>query len=78
MTLSALGRIGGFVADNAMVYGELGGGVAAARAFMQSAQASKWRWPSSSACAVTCRVSDVFGGTPSVAKATVGLLWHIN
>lgn len=74
----ALGRIGGFVSDNAMIYGDLGAGVlngAPAYAFGGGVE-----------LAMNDQLSvrgdlqglGLFGGTPSVAKATVGLLWHLN
>jgi len=74
----ALGRIGGFVSDNAMVYGDLGAGVvngAGAYAFGGGVE-----------LAMTDQLSvrgdvqglGLFGAGPTIAKATVGLLWHVN
>ena len=73
----ALGRIGGFVSDNTMIYADLGGGSldgSAAYAFGGGIE-----------MAVTDAMSvrgdiqgiGVWGATPSVGKATVGLLFHI-
>lgn len=74
----ALGRVGGFLSDNAMVYGDLGVGL------LNSAPA--YAFGGGVELAMTDNLSvrgdlqglGVFGGTPSVAKATVGLLFHIN
>jgi outer membrane immunogenic protein len=74
----ALGRIGGFVSDNAMLYGDLGAGVLNG--------APVYAFGGGVELGMTDQVSirgdlqglGVFGGAPSVAKGTVGLLWHIN
>ena len=74
----ALGRIGGFVSDNAMLYGDLGAGVLNG--------APVYAFGGGVELGLTDQISvrgdlqglGVFGGTPSVAKATAGLLWHIN
>jgi len=75
--LLGLGKIGGFVSDNAMLYGDLGGGVlngAGAYAFGGGVEFG-----------LTSQVSlrgDVqgigaWGAAPTVGKATVGLLFHM-
>ena len=74
----ALGRVGGFVSDNAMVYGELGAGftntdpVYALGAGVELAVAEQ--------LSVRGELQGLgaFGAMPSVGKATVGLLWHLN
>jgi outer membrane immunogenic protein len=74
----ALGRIGGFVSDNAMLYGDLGAG------FLNGAPV--YAFGGGVELGLTDQISvrgelqglGVFGGAPSVAKATAGLLWHIN
>ncbi|MEO7221972.1 MAG: hypothetical protein ABIY37_05815 [Devosia sp.] len=74
----ALGRIGGFVSDNAMIYGDLGAGVLNG--------APVYAFGGGVELAMTDQLSvrgdlqglGLFGGTPSIAKATVGLLFHIN
>jgi outer membrane immunogenic protein len=74
----ALGRLGGFVSDNAMIYGDLGAGVLNG--------APVYAFGGGVELAMTEQLSvrgdlqglGVFGGTPSVAKATVGLLFHVN
>jgi outer membrane immunogenic protein len=74
----ALGRIGGFVSDNAMLYGDLGAGLLNG--------APVYAFGGGVELGVSEQISlrgdlqglGVFGATPSVAKATVGVLWHIN
>lgn len=74
----ALGRVGGFVSDNMMVYGELGAGftnttpVYALGAGVEMAVADQ--------LSVRGELQGLgaFGAMPSVGKATVGLLWHLN
>lgn len=74
----ALGRVGGFVSDNAMIYADLGAGVLNG--------APVYAFGGGVELAMTDQLSvrgdlqgiGLFGATPSVAKATVGLLFHIN
>jgi outer membrane immunogenic protein len=74
----ALGRLGGFISDNAMLYGDLGAGVLNG--------APVYAFGGGVELAMTEQLSvrgdlqglGLFGGTPSVAKATVGLLFHVN
>lgn len=74
----ALGRIGGFVSDNTMIYADLGAGILNG--------ATVYAFGGGVEMGVTEQVSvrgDIqgigfFGGAPSVAKATVGVLFHIN
>lgn len=74
----ALGRIGGFVSDNAMLYGDLGLGLlngSGAYAFGGGVELG-----------LTNQISvrgdlqgiGVWSATPSVGKATVGLIFHMN
>ena len=60
----ALGRVGGFVADNTMLYGDLGVGSKGGARSMPWAAAPKWRSPTSSAFAATSRVMGSFGAFP--------------
>jgi outer membrane immunogenic protein len=74
----ALGRIGGFVSDNTMLYGDLGAG------FLNNTAA--YALGGGAEMALTDQLSlrgdlqfiGPFGGLPSTAKATAGLLWHLN
>jgi outer membrane immunogenic protein len=74
----ALGRVGGFVSENAMLYGELGAG------FINATPS--YAFGAGVELAVADQLSvrgelqglGSFGAMPSAAKATVGLLWHVN
>ena len=74
----ALGRVGGFVSENAMVYGDLGAGVLNGT--------TVYAFGGGVELAMTDQISvrgdlqglGAFGAMPSVGKATVGLLWHLN
>jgi outer membrane immunogenic protein len=74
----ALARIGGFVSDNTMLYGDLGAG------FLNNTAA--YALGGGAEMALTDQLSlrgdlqfiGPFGGLPSTAKATAGLLWHLN
>lgn len=74
----ALGRVGGFIADNTMLYGDLGGGAvngAAAYAFgggLETAMTDQM--------AIRGDIQGIgaWGAAPSVGKATVGLIFHMN
>src|SRR3569833_1460861 len=74
----ALGRIGGFVSDNTMLYGDVGAGF--------KNNVAQYAIGGGAEMALTDQLSlrgdlqfiGPFGGLPSTAKATAGLLWHLN
>jgi outer membrane immunogenic protein len=74
----ALGRIGGFVSDNAMLYGDLGAG------FVNASPA--YAFGGGVELGLTSQISvrgdlqgiGAWGAAPSVGRATVGLLFHMN
>jgi outer membrane immunogenic protein len=73
-----LARVGGFVSDNAMIYGDVGAGIvngAAAYAFGGGVELAM-----TDTLSVRGDVQGLgaFGGLPSGAKATAGLLFHLN
>ena len=74
----ALGRVGGFISDNAMLYGDLGAG------FVNNTPVYAFGGGVELALADQLSVRGElqglggFGAAPSVGKATVGLLWHLN
>lgn len=74
----ALGRIGGFVADNAMIYGDLGAGVLNGTPVYALGAGVELAMTDQISVRGDLQGLGTFGATPSVAKATVGLLWHIN
>jgi outer membrane immunogenic protein len=73
-----LARVGGFLADNTMIYGDVGAGL------MNGAPV--YAFGGGVELALTDQLSargdlqgiGAFGGVPTMAKATAGLLWHIN
>jgi outer membrane immunogenic protein len=74
----ALGRIGGFVSDNAMIYADLGAGVLNGAPVYALGGGVELAMTDQLSVRGDLQGLGAFGGTPSVAKATVGLLWHIN
>ena len=74
----ALGRVGGFLSDNTMVYGDLGAGLLNGSAVYAFGGGVEMAMTDSLSVRGDVQGIGLFGGTPSVAKATVGLLWHLN
>jgi outer membrane immunogenic protein len=74
----ALGRIGGFVSDNTMVYGELGGGFVNATPAYALGVGVEMAMTDQLSVRGELQGLGAFGAAPSTAKATVGLLWHVN
>ncbi len=74
----ALGRIGGFVADNAMLYGDLGAGVLSGTPVYAFGGGVEMAMTDQLSVRGDLQGVGAFGGAPSAAKATVGLLWHLN
>ncbi|MEO6179376.1 MAG: hypothetical protein ABIP15_06365 [Devosia sp.] len=74
----ALGRVGAFVSDNTMIYGDLGAGFTNA--------ATVYAFGGGVEMAMTNQISvrgelmglGAFGALPSAGKATVGVLFHLN
>lgn len=74
----ALGRVGGFVADNAMVYGDLGAGFLSGTAVYAFGGGVEMAMTDQISVRGELQGIGAFGAMPSVGKATVGLLWHMN
>jgi len=74
----ALGRLGGFLAENAMVYGTLGAGVLSGSAVYAFGAGVEMAMTDSLSVRGELQGLGGFGAMPSVGKATVGLLWHID
>ena len=74
----ALGRVGGFVSDNAMLYGDLGVGVVNSTAVYALGGGVEFGLTDSLGVRGDLQGIGNFGAFPSVAKATVGLLWHMD
>ena len=74
----ALGRVGGFVADNAMVYGDLGAGILNGTTVYAFGGGVELALADQVSVRGDLQGLGAFGAMPSVGKATVGLLWHLN
>ncbi len=74
----ALGRVGGFISDNTMLYGDLGAGLVGGTAVYALGGGVEMGLTDSLAVRGDLQGLGAWGAGPSVAKATVGLIWHIN
>jgi outer membrane immunogenic protein len=74
----ALGRVGAFLADNTMIYGELGAGVADSNFVYALGAGVEMAMTDQLAVRGELQGLGAWGAGPSVGKATVGLIWHIN
>jgi outer membrane immunogenic protein len=74
----ALGRVGGFVSDNAMLYGDLGAGVLNGTPVYAFGAGVELAMTEQISVRGELQGLGNFGAMPSTGKATVGLLWHIN
>jgi outer membrane immunogenic protein len=74
----ALGRLGGFLSENTMIYGELGVGLTNTAPVYALGIGAEMALASQLSVRGELQGLGAFGGGPSTAKATVGLLWHLN
>ena len=74
----ALGRLGGFVSDNAMLYADLGGGLLNGTGVYALGAGVELGLTDQISVRGELQGLGTFGAAPSVGKATMGLLWHIN
>ncbi|MEP7240724.1 MAG: hypothetical protein ABI697_07555 [Devosia sp.] len=74
----ALGRIGGFLSDNTMIYGELGAGFANSGAVYAIGGGVETALTDKLSVRGELQGLGSFGSSPSLGKATVGLMWHMN
>ena len=74
----ALGRIGGFVSDNTMLYGDLGAGVVNGAAVYAFGAGVELGLAEQVSVRGELQGLGNFGASPSIGKATVGLLFHLN
>jgi outer membrane immunogenic protein len=74
----ALGRIGGFVSDNTMIYADLGAGLLNGSAVYAFGGGVELAMTEQLSVRGDIQGLGAFGGAPSTAKATVGLLFHVN
>jgi outer membrane immunogenic protein len=74
----ALGRLGGFLSENTMIYGELGVGVTNVSPVYALGIGAEMALAGQLSVRGEVQGLGAFGAAPSTAKATVGLLWHLN
>lgn len=74
----ALGRVGGFVADNTMLYGDLGAGFKGGTAVYALGGGAEMAVTDQLSVRGDLQALGGFGAFPATAKATVGLIWHMN
>ncbi|MEQ1901723.1 MAG: hypothetical protein ABL866_13450 [Devosia sp.] len=73
-----LGRVGGFIDDNTMIYGELGAGVVGSSAVYAIGGGVEMALADQLSVRGELQGLGAFGSMPSVGKATAGLIWHLN
>ncbi|HWA20023.1 MAG TPA: hypothetical protein VG757_13605 [Devosia sp.] len=73
-----LGRIGGFVGDNTLAYVSAGGGLAGGSAVYAIGGGLEMAMTDQLSIRGEVQGLGTWGSTPSVGKANVGLLWHLN
>lgn len=74
----ALGRVGGFVSDNTMIYADLGAGLLNGTAVYAFGGGLELAMTEQLSVRGDLQGIGAFGGGPTTAKATVGLLFHVN
>jgi outer membrane immunogenic protein len=74
----ALGRVGGFVADNTMLYGDIGAGFKGGVASYAFGGGAEMALTDQLGLRGDLQIIGGFGAWPSTGKATVGLMWHLN
>jgi outer membrane immunogenic protein len=74
----ALGRVGGFISDNTLLYGDIGGGFVDGSGVYAFGGGVEMGLTDQMSVRGDLQGIGNFGAFPTVAKATVGLLWHIN
>jgi outer membrane immunogenic protein len=73
-----LARVGGFVSDNTMVYGDVGAGLVNGTAVYAFGGGVELALTDQLSARGDLQGIGAFGTLPSTAKGTAGLLWHIN
>ncbi len=74
----ALGRVGGFLSENTMIYGQLGAGITNVSPVYVVGLGAEMALTGQLGARAEVQGLGGFGAMPSTAKATVGLLWHLN
>ncbi|RYE07947.1 MAG: hypothetical protein EOP22_15535 [Hyphomicrobiales bacterium] len=74
----ALGRVGGFLNDNTMLYADLGAGFLGGTGVYALGGGAEMGLTGNLGLRGDMQVLGAWGGGPNTAKATVGLVWHLN
>ncbi len=74
----ALGRVGGFVSDNTMAYGDVGAGFLNGAPVYAFGGGAEMGLTSNIGVRGDLQGIGFFGNAPTVARATVGLIWHMD
>lgn len=74
----ALGRVGGFISDNTMLYGDLGAGFANTGAIYAVGGGAEMALTGPLSLRGDGQIIGNWGAFPSSARVTAGLLWHMN
>jgi len=74
----ALGRVGGFISDNTMLYGDLGLGFKGGTAVYAVGGGAEMALTGPLSIRGDVQILGGWGALPSTGRATVGLLWHMN
>ncbi len=73
-----LARVGGFLSDNTMIYGDAGVGIVNGAGAYAIGGGVEMAMTDQLAVRGDLQGIGAFGAAPSVAKATAGLIWHLN
>lgn len=74
----AFGRIGGFISDNVMLYGDLGTGFMNTGAVYAVGGGAEMALSGPLSLRGDAQIIGPWGKFPSTARVTAGLLWHMN
>ena len=74
----ALGRVGGFISDNTMLYGDLGTGFKGGTFSYAIGGGAEMALTGPMSVRGDLQLIGGWGAMPSTGRATVGLLWHMN
>jgi outer membrane immunogenic protein len=74
----ALGRVGGFLSENTLLYADLGAGFLGGSSVYAFGGGIESGVTDNLGVRGDLQVLGNWGGAPNTAKATVGLIWHLN
>lgn len=74
----ALGRVGGFISDNVMLYGDVGAGMVDTTPVYALGIGAEMGLSGNIGLRGEAQTLGQFGSSPGAGRATVGVLWHMN